>query len=82
MKNRERIFVTVVFTVLVFAWLGFLLHVSPRFPLKVNVPTGPPASIMSPTFTRSLMWRETAPRSSRFTVRSTNSRSFGEDEME
>ena len=31
MKDRERLIVTSVFTVLVFAWLGFLLHVSPRF---------------------------------------------------
>ena len=31
MKNRERLIVTSVFTVLVFGWLGFLLHVSPRF---------------------------------------------------
>ena len=31
MKNRERLIVTGVFTVLVFGWLGFLLHVSPRF---------------------------------------------------
>ena len=31
MKNRERFIVVSVFTVLVFAWLGFLLHVSPRF---------------------------------------------------
>ena len=31
MKNRERIIVISVFGVLVFAWLGFLLHVSPRF---------------------------------------------------
>jgi hypothetical protein len=31
MKNRERFIVVSVFIVLVFAWLGFLLHVSPRF---------------------------------------------------
>ena len=31
MKDRERIVVTSIFTVLVFAWLGFLLHVSPSF---------------------------------------------------
>jgi hypothetical protein len=31
MKNRERLIVISVFIVLVFAWLGFLLHVSPRF---------------------------------------------------
>ena len=31
MKNRERLIVISVFTLLVFAWLGFLLHVSPRF---------------------------------------------------
>ena len=31
MKNHERFIVISVFTVLVFAWLGFLLHVSPRF---------------------------------------------------
>jgi len=31
MQNRERLIVISVFTVLVFAWLGFLLHVSPRF---------------------------------------------------
>ena len=31
MKDHERLIVTSVFTVLVFAWLGFLLHVSPRF---------------------------------------------------
>ena len=31
MKNRERLIVTSVFAVLVFGWLGFLLHVSPRF---------------------------------------------------
>ncbi len=31
MKNRERFIVISVFIVLVFAWLGFLLHVSPRF---------------------------------------------------
>jgi hypothetical protein len=31
MKKRERLIVTSVFTVLVFAWLGFLLHVAPRF---------------------------------------------------
>ena len=32
MKNRERFLVTSVFAVLIFAWLGFLLHTSPRFP--------------------------------------------------
>ena len=31
MKNRERFIVSSIFAVLVFAWLGFLLHVSPRF---------------------------------------------------
>lgn len=31
MKSRERAVVISVFVVLVFAWLGFLLHVSPRF---------------------------------------------------
>ena len=31
MKNRERFIVVSVFAMLVFAWLGFLLHVSPRF---------------------------------------------------
>ncbi|MDO8540215.1 MAG: hypothetical protein Q7S40_07190 [Opitutaceae bacterium] len=31
MKNRERFIVISVFVVLVFAWLGFFLHVSPRF---------------------------------------------------
>ena len=31
MKNRERFIVISVFIVLVFAWLGFVLHVSPRF---------------------------------------------------
>ncbi len=31
MKNHERFIVVSVFTVLVFAWLGFLLHVSLRF---------------------------------------------------
>ena len=31
MMNRERFIVVSVFVVLVFAWLGFLLHVSPRF---------------------------------------------------
>ena len=31
MKNRERFIVISVFAVLVFAWLGFLLHTSPRF---------------------------------------------------
>jgi len=31
MKIRERVIVTSVFAVLVFAWLGFLQHVSPRF---------------------------------------------------
>jgi len=32
MKERERIVVTGVIGVLLFAWLGFLLHRSPRFP--------------------------------------------------
>ena len=31
MKNRERLIVVSTFTVLIFAWLGFLLQVSPRF---------------------------------------------------
>ncbi len=31
MNNRERFIVVSAFIVLVFAWLGFLLHVSPRF---------------------------------------------------
>ncbi|MEP7348054.1 MAG: hypothetical protein ABI877_22485 [Gemmatimonadaceae bacterium] len=31
MEGRERLIVTSVFTLLVLAWLGFLLHVSPRF---------------------------------------------------
>jgi hypothetical protein len=31
MKNRERFIIVSVFVVLVFAWLGFLLHISPRF---------------------------------------------------
>ncbi len=31
MKNRERFIVSSIFAVLVFGWLGFLLHVSPRF---------------------------------------------------
>jgi hypothetical protein len=31
MKNRERIIVSSVFAVLVFGWLGFLLHTSPDF---------------------------------------------------
>ena len=31
MKGHERTVVTIGFTVLIFAWLGFLLHVSPRF---------------------------------------------------
>ena len=31
MKNRERFIVSSIFALLVFAWLGFLLHVSPRF---------------------------------------------------
>ena len=31
MKNRERVIVSSIFALLVFAWLGFLLHVSPRF---------------------------------------------------
>ena len=31
MKNRERLIIISVFAMLVFAWLGFLLHTSPRF---------------------------------------------------
>ena len=31
MKNRERFIVVSAFIVLIFAWLGFLLHVAPRF---------------------------------------------------
>ena len=31
MKNLERLIVTSIFALLVFAWLGFLLHVSPDF---------------------------------------------------
>ena len=31
MRNRERLIVVGTFIVLIFAWLGFLLHVSPRF---------------------------------------------------
>lgn len=31
MKNRERFIVSSIFMVLLFAWLGFLLHVAPRF---------------------------------------------------
>ena len=31
MKNGERLIVSSVFAVLMFGWLGFLLHVSPRF---------------------------------------------------
>ena len=31
MKNTERVIVISIFAILVFAWLGFLLHVSPRF---------------------------------------------------
>ena len=31
MKNSERIIVSSILAILVFAWLGFLLHVSPRF---------------------------------------------------
>ena len=31
MKNTERLIVGSIFALLVFAWLGFLLHVSPRF---------------------------------------------------
>lgn len=31
MKNREPLIVGSIFAVLVFGWLGFLLHVSPRF---------------------------------------------------
>ena len=32
MKKSERIIVTAIFATLVFAWLGFLFHTSPRFP--------------------------------------------------
>ena len=31
MRNSERLIVSSIFGLLVFAWLGFLLHVSPRF---------------------------------------------------
>jgi len=31
MKNRERFLVTVILAVLLFGWLGFLVHTSPRF---------------------------------------------------
>jgi len=31
MKNRERLVVTSIFALLIFAWLGFLVHVSPSF---------------------------------------------------
>lgn len=31
MKNRERFIILSVFVLLIFTWLGFLLHVSPRF---------------------------------------------------
>lgn len=31
MKNRERFLVTTIFVVLIFGWLGFLVHTSPRF---------------------------------------------------
>ena len=31
MQNRERLIVTSIFAVLIFAWLGVFLHVSPRF---------------------------------------------------
>jgi hypothetical protein len=31
MRNRERIIVSSIFAVLVFGWLGFLFHASPRF---------------------------------------------------
>ena len=31
MKDRERIVVTGIFSVLVLGWLGFLVHSSPRF---------------------------------------------------
>ena len=31
MKNTERLIVGSIFALLMFAWLGFLLHVSPRF---------------------------------------------------
>ena len=32
MKDSERVVVGGIFSVLLFSWLGFLLHVSPRFP--------------------------------------------------
>ena len=31
MKDRERFLVTSIFALLIFGWLGFLVHVSPRF---------------------------------------------------
>ena len=31
MKNRERFLVTTIFALLMFGWLGFLVHTSPRF---------------------------------------------------
>ena len=31
MKDRERFLVTTIFAVLIFGWLGFLVHTSPRF---------------------------------------------------
>ena len=31
MKNGERLLVTTIFAVLIFGWLGFLVHTSPRF---------------------------------------------------
>ena len=31
MKDRERLLVTIIFAVLIFGWLGFLVHTSPRF---------------------------------------------------
>ncbi len=31
MKDRERFLVTTIFVVLIFGWLGFLVHASPRF---------------------------------------------------
>ena len=55
---------------------------SASVPVNVNVPTGPAASISSPILIRSLMCRETAPRSSRLMLSSTKSRSFAEDEIE
>jgi len=32
MNDRERVVVSCIFGVLIFAWLGFLLHTAPRFP--------------------------------------------------